>query len=70
MPKQQATQLERAAQSFYLDCEVRQLTPSTVLWYRKYVGALLTWLDARDVTTSAAVTLRVAMSMTLPYKRG
>ena len=40
MPKEQATQLERAAQSFYLDCEIRHLTPATLIWYRKCVGAL------------------------------
>ena len=48
MPKEQATQLQRAAQSFYLDCEIRQLTPATLLiWYRKYVGALPSrWVEA------------------------
>ena len=40
MSKEQATQLQQAAESFYLDCEIRHLTPATLIWYRKYVGAL------------------------------
>jgi len=57
MPTKQATQLQRAAESFYLDCEIRHLTPATLIWYRKYVGALLDWLEAHDVTTAAGITL-------------
>ena len=43
MPKEQTTQLQQAAESFYLDCEIRHLTPVTLIWYRKYVGALVTY---------------------------
>jgi hypothetical protein len=40
MPTKQTTPLQQAAEAFYLDCEIWQLTPATLTWYRKYVGAL------------------------------
>ena len=57
MSKEQATQLQQAAESFYLDCEIRHLTPATLIWYRKYVGALVTWLQSKDVTAPKGITL-------------
>jgi site-specific recombinase XerD len=46
----------QAAQSFYLDREANYCTPATLKWYRKYVGALVAWLAARDVTQLHQVT--------------
>ena len=57
MPKEQTTQLQQAAESFYLDCEIRHLTPVTLIWYRKYVGALVTWLQDRGTTTATGIIL-------------
>ena len=57
MPSNQTTSLQRAAEAFYLDREAQHLTPATLLWYRRYVGALVDWMQAHDVTTAAGITL-------------
>lgn len=67
MPAKQATglkvpsdttssQLVRAVQTFYLDREAARCSAATLTWYRKYVGALLDWLTAHDVTQPQAIT--------------
>jgi site-specific recombinase XerD len=57
MPTDQKAQLQRAADAFLLDKEVQGCTRLTLVWYRDYIGRLLTWLAAHDVTTPAGITL-------------
>ncbi len=57
MPTEQRTQLQRAAENFYLDREVLGCTRLTLTWYRDYVGRLVKWLLAHDVTTVSGITL-------------
>lgn len=45
----EVTPLEQAAISFYLDREAAHCTPATLVWYRKYVDALVRYLAARGV---------------------
>ena len=42
-----------------LDREAQHLTPATLTWYRRYLGALTTWLEAHDVTTVSGITLEL-----------
>jgi len=56
MPTNQ-TNLQQAAEVFCLDREGTGCTRFTLIWYRDYVGRLVTWLVAHDVTTPAGITL-------------
>jgi len=53
---QTTSQLERAVEAFLLDREAQNLTPATLIWYQRYVGALVTWLTAKNVTTLTGIT--------------
>lgn len=65
MSTDQKTQLERTVETFYLDREVMGCTQLTLLWYRRYLGALLTWLTARGVTTAQGITLELLRAYVL-----
>lgn len=54
---QKTTPLQRAADAFLLDKQVQGCTRLTIVWYRDYIGRLVTWLAAHDVTTPAGITL-------------
>lgn len=41
---------------FYLDRQARHVTEATMVWYRKYLGALETYLSGMGITDPAAVT--------------
>jgi integrase/recombinase XerD len=56
---QRATALQQAFAAFLLDKEIAGCTRFTLLWYREYVGRLVTWLAAHDVTTPAGITLAI-----------
>lgn len=51
------TELHRAADVFMLDKQVNGCTRYTLIWYRTYVGRLVTWLTEHGVTTPGAITL-------------
>ena len=53
------SQLQRAAEALLLDREAQHLTPATLTWYRRYLGALVTWLTAHGVTTVTGITLEL-----------
>jgi len=55
VPTIQLNELAQAAQAFYLDRQANGCTAATLIWYRKYVGALVVWLTAHNITTLAAV---------------
>lgn len=59
MPTDQKTvnQLQRAADAFLLDKQVQGCTRLTLVWYRDYIGRLVIWLMAHQVTTPAGITL-------------
>lgn len=59
MASNQADGLRRAFDTFMLDKQTQGLTTDTLLWYRRYVGALVDWLIARDVTTAGGITLEL-----------
>ncbi len=48
--------LQLAAESFFLDRQARRCSPDTLIWYRKYVGALVTWLNAHAITRPEDIT--------------
>lgn len=47
--------LDLAAQSFMLSREAMRCTEATLIWYRKYVGALVTYLTERGITAPEQV---------------
>jgi integrase/recombinase XerD len=59
MHTNQEIRLQRAADAFYLDRKARGLTEASIGWYRRYLGQLVTWLAAHDVTTVDGITLEL-----------
>ena len=51
-----ASGMATAAEGFYLDRQANHCTAATLVFYRKYVGALLAWLGEHGITDPAAVT--------------
>jgi site-specific recombinase XerC len=45
----QLSSLALVAESLYLSREAMRCTPATLIWYRKYVGALIEYLAERGV---------------------
>jgi integrase/recombinase XerD len=56
VPTIQLNELAQLAQAFYLDRQANGCTAATLVWYRKYVGALVAWLTAHNVTALDRVT--------------
>ena len=57
LPKTEAPSLlSLAAESFYLSREAMRCTPATLVWYRKYVGALVEHLAGLGVTDVKGIT--------------
>jgi len=52
----QSSSLELAAHSFYLSREAMRCTEATLIWYRKYVGALITYLASQNIVEVEAIT--------------
>lgn len=52
------SELELAVRGFLLDRQARNLSPSTLLWYRRYTAHLASWLTERQLTDPAQVTSR------------
>ena len=52
----QGSSLELAADGFYLSREAMRCTEGTLIWYRKYVGALVDYLAGRDVQGVEGIT--------------
>ncbi len=50
------TQLQLSVDSFYLDREASGCTAATMIWYNKYVGALVDYLSERGVTELGQIT--------------
>ncbi len=48
--------LESAVASFYLDREAKRSSPTTLAWYKQYVGALGAWLKEQGISDPAQVT--------------
>lgn len=49
------TELRETVNLFLLDCEARNLAPSTLYYYWQRLGFLVTWLEARDITSPGAI---------------
>ncbi|MEZ4682207.1 MAG: tyrosine-type recombinase/integrase [Caldilineaceae bacterium] len=49
-------QINDALDLFYLDCQARRLTPSTITFYKLKVGDFSRWLQGRDITDVTAIT--------------
>jgi len=56
LPSTSRSQLAIAADNFYLDREANRCAEATLVWYRKYVGALVDWLTAQGVRGLSDVT--------------
>ena len=48
--------LRLAAQSFMLSREAMDCTPSTLVWYRQYINALITFLEGRNIKELSEIT--------------
>lgn len=63
MPTDQTTsQLQRAIEGFLLDREAQGCTPATLLWYRRYLAVLVSWLAEQQVNTMAGITATLLRS--------
>jgi integrase/recombinase XerC len=51
-----STPLAMAAQSFYLSREAMRCTPATLVWYHKYVSALIGYLTEQGLKDLASIT--------------
>ncbi len=51
-----ATRLQMAETGFYLDREAAGCMNTTMIWYHKYVGELVAWLETAGVTDPADIT--------------
>jgi hypothetical protein len=56
LPAKPRSEIEMAAEGFYLDRDAQDCTAATMIWYRKYVGALVAWLAEQDIQELSQVT--------------
>ena len=49
------SEIETAGRSFMLDREAKRCTAATLAWYERYIGALVSWLVERKVSSLADV---------------
>ncbi len=56
LPRKARSQMGVAAEGFCLDREAQDGTAATLIWYRKYVGALVTWLAEQGIQEPSDVT--------------